>query len=817
MIDVNDPRYRVVIEIEYKKLLKKAEINAVCKLNNGKIPKKKILEKLKESEDFSKYIEIFKEELEVDKLKAALNDFNILNKFAKEDRFKKRYEKYCKRHKTEKEIEEERERERQEELIYEEVENYVENFDLIESANIAIEYVFKKQSKVIENYLSLDKPVVLGGRVNEWGYYREYQESLSETNFEDFLFYILEKDFSADEILNKDFLNEKYIYYILGECDLSDLGITDYIVENDSFLSNSKYKSVAIMLVSEKVAEEDYNIDIKDKLQEYFTKEKIFSLLEKNPFVKELMYKYRLLQEHEKEVEKSILDKIPDNIIDLYPLARKIHRNFILHVGPTNSGKTFKAIEDLKEIGEGIYLGPLRLLAFEQYENLNQDGYSCDLVTGEEKLLVKDAKFIASTIEMVNLSNCYKGAVIDEAQMLADPARGGAWTSAILGLYCKNIFVCLSEDALDLIIQLIELCGDEYKIVRHERKVPLEMEQNTFNFPKDVKSGDALIVFTKRNVHAVASELQKKNIKCSIIYGSLPYDVRHEEARRFAEGETEILVATDAIGMGMNLPIKRVVFLENVKFDGKEKRRLTYSEVKQIAGRAGRFGKYDIGFVSTCHEHKYIKKAIEVENKSIENAVLSFPESLLGVDDKVSGIMKKWLILEEREGFLKTDLAEKLILCNYVEDFTEDKQLVYALSMLSFDSKIEEVLEIWKILVRLKSEDIKPDFKRLYKEIPENTSDLHLLETAYKVCDLIYAFSDKFGYFDQLQISMNKKKDISNKIIAILKEKKLEGRKCKYCGKDLAWNFPYSMCSNSLTHTQAWGVEQSKTVQPHSE
>ena len=274
MIDVNDPRYRVVIEIEYKKLLKKAEINAVCKLNNGKIPKKKILEKLKESEDFSKYIEIFKEELEVDKLKAALNDFNILNKFAKEDRFKKRYEKYCKRHKTEKEIEEERER--QEELIYEEVENYVENFDLIESANIAIEYVFKKQSKVIENYLSLDKPVVLGGRFNEWGYYREYQESLSETNFEDFLSYILEKDFSADEILNKDFLNEKYIYYILGECDLSDLGITDYIVENDSFLSNSKYKSVAIMLVSEKVAEEDYNIDIKDKLQEYFTKEKIF-------------------------------------------------------------------------------------------------------------------------------------------------------------------------------------------------------------------------------------------------------------------------------------------------------------------------------------------------------------------------------------------------------------------------------------------------------------------------------------------------------------------------------------------------------------
>ena len=119
--------------------------------------------------------------------------------------------------------------------------------------------------------------------------------------------------------------------------------------------------------------------------------------------------------------------------------------------------------------------------------------------------------------------------------MISDKYRGGSWTAAILGIQSKKINICLAPEATDIIIRLINECNDSYEIINHERKNELIFENESFIFPNSVKEGDALIVFSKKEVHAVASELQNKGIKCSVIYGVLPYDVRQNEARNLIQ------------------------------------------------------------------------------------------------------------------------------------------------------------------------------------------------------------------------------------------------------------------------------------------
>ena len=114
-----------------------------------------------------------------------------------------------------------------------------------------------------------------------------------------------------------------------------------------------------------------------------------------------------------------------------------------------------------------------------------------------------------------------------------------------------------------------ERFGDTYRVQRHKRLNPLVAAPKPVRFPEDVRPGDACVVFSKRDVHAAAAELHEAGRSCCVVYGALPHTVRRAEARRFREGDAEVVVATDAIGMGLNLPIKRVVFLRHEKYDGR--------------------------------------------------------------------------------------------------------------------------------------------------------------------------------------------------------------------------------------------------------
>lgn len=535
-----------------------------------------------------------------------------------------------------------------------------------------------------------------------------------------------------------------------------------------------------------------------EQLYGRFTAEHVVALLKKNGRYGKLMKHYESEVKRLAHLHENMLREIPENYIDLYPLARRMDRHFIIHAGPTNSGKTYQAIEALKKAETGVYLGPLRLLAYEQFEKLNLDLCPCNLLTGEETIQIPGAKHQASTVEMLNLSTIYDCAVIDEAQMITDKDRGGAWTTAILGVCAEEVHVCCAMNAVELLCNLIADCEDTVEVVYHQRQTRLALDNETFDFPGSVKEKDALIVFSRRNVHAVASELQRRGVLCSVIYGALPYDVRHEEARKFMEGETQVVVATDAIGLGMNLPIRRIVFLEQSKFDGEEVRYLKPDEVQQIAGRAGRRGMYDIGFVNSFGEKRFIRKQLLTENPNLTSAVIDFPPSLLGLDAKLSDILKRWNDIPEKPGYHKADLTLKIELCELLETYSEDKDLIYRFLCIPFDEKEDSLRELWVRLFlqeqageKVAAGDYLPYRGSLPKKI-----ELQDLEYGYKVCDLIYYYLERFGNDDELPEVREEKRIISEGITELLEKQQLPENRCKSCGRRLPWNYRYRVCES---------------------
>lgn len=533
----------------------------------------------------------------------------------------------------------------------------------------------------------------------------------------------------------------------------------------------------------------------------------LLSCLKENPRYQEILKTALEREQKRKQLKADLLTAMPERYPDLYPGARAMHRKFVLHIGPTNSGKTYAAMEVLRKAGEGIYLAPLRLLAFEQFETLNRDGYPTSLVTGEERKLVEGARIRASTVEMMNPNAFYRIAVIDEAQMLGDPDRGGAWTAAILGLRAPEIHVCLAPEAEGRIRQLIEECGDAYEIIWHKRSTRLALDPEPFRFPKSVKKGDALIVFSKRNVHAVAYELRSRGVKCSILYGNLPYDVRQSEARKFAEGETDVVVATDAIGMGLNLPIRRVVFLELEKFDGKRRRRLRPEEVRQIAGRAGRKGIVEQGFYTAEGREREVQELYGKPAHPVETAMIGFPSSLLGLEGTFTEILSEWEQLSAVEGYRQADTEDLKALASLVEPLTEDKEFVYRCVTIPVRPGSEEQ-GVWLQLVKRELAGEPFQWEPYCKTWPVQASrKLDILESRHRLCDMCYAFAVRFGHLDAVEPVLEYKAGLSEAIREELSSHGLTPRRCRNCGKVLPWNYPYGLCQDCYGQ-RSWNWER---------
>ena len=497
------------------------------------------------------------------------------------------------------------------------------------------------------------------------------------------------------------------------------------------------------------------------------------------------------------KAKDEIQEIILDNPIYEYKETREMKRHFYLHVGETNTGKTHASIERLMEVETGVYLAPLRLLALEIQDKLNSENISCSLLTGEEEDIISYAGHVSSTIEKLQLGTPYDVCVIDEAQMIADKQRGWAWTRAIIGVMAPEVHICMAPEAKDVIIKLIKDCNDTYEVIEHKRDTELIFEDKKFDLNKDVKPGDALVVFGKKKALAVSAQLLNNNIKTSIIYGSLPYSTRKKQFERFLDGETEVIVCTDAIGMGVNLPIKRIVFLETRKNDGVSLRKLNVSEIKQIAGRAGRKGIYNKGYVATMSDPNLIRDALKAKTKKIEKCFIGIPDSILEINIDLVDALKTWSTMPVKGYYEKSDVTTIIYLLNRLKklNIEASKEELLKMATIPFEENNKAVCALWEEYCKMYSSGAVNLKKPVLKKNVSSKKELDELECYYKSLELNYSFGKNFNMMINNRYIAMEKEDTANRINELLLTNLLDHeRVCINCGKKLSWDYPSERC-----------------------
>ena len=486
---------------------------------------------------------------------------------------------------------------------------------------------------------------------------------------------------------------------------------------------------------------------------------------------------------------------------DEYPAARAMSRRFIIHLGGTNTGKTYAGFQRLIRAETGVYLAPLRLLALEAQETLLNAGVECSLTTGEEEDRRASDTHVAATAEKLDMTARYDVAVIDECQMISDPQRGYAWTRAILGVLAPEVHLCAAPEARSILVRLIESCGDEYEIIEHKRKTPLIPMKNAIDFEK-VQPGDALITFSKLGVLSVAEDLRQAGKEPAIIYGALPYSTRRKQMEGFLEGKMQYVVSTDAIGMGLNLPIKRIIFMETEKFDGVERRELRPSEIQQIAGRAGRYGMYEKGYVGATQNIGFIRAGLSAIVPPVEKAVVGFSDLVLSVDFDLLEVLTEWSRMPTVEPYVKLDISR------YIKIITKLRELGFSLTReeelraanIPFDEEDEALLELFHSYLSR----YKEGGEILQPELPEDISHtLPELELFCRKLDLYFSFSKAFGVDIDEERLYAAREDAASEINEILIHRlKNNIRFCARCSKPLPLNYRGRLCDACFRKTR---------------
>ncbi|WP_227938240.1 helicase-related protein [Alkalihalobacillus deserti] len=503
-------------------------------------------------------------------------------------------------------------------------------------------------------------------------------------------------------------------------------------------------------------------------------------------------------QEEEEENQRKLAEeaRILDDIFgrEYRPSAGRSIR-YVLHIGETNTGKTHHALQRMMKARSGLYLAPLRLLALEVYDKLNGEGIACTLKTGEEEKSVEGATHNSCTVEMFHEKESYDVIVIDEAQMIADKDRGFSWYKAITKANANEVHIIGSRNAEQMVLQLL---GDseDIEIFDYSRDIPLQVERKEFQM-KQTKKGDALVCFSRRRVLETASQLQKNGYSVSMIYGSMPPETRKKQMQRFIEGETSVIVSTDAIGMGLNLPIRRIAFLENEKFDGSRRRRLTSQEIKQIAGRAGRKGIYEVGKVAFTADIKLMKHLLQKEDESIQTFAIAPTNSVFERFQKyyrdLGTFFEMWDKFDSPKGTKKATLSEEKELYETIRGTEIEARLsmmdLYGFLHLPFSTKDPGMVEQWqeKMIAIIRGEDLpEPQITR---------GSLEEMELSYKAIGLHLLFLYRLDKRTEAIYWERVREEISDGVHEFLKNDVRNLTKtCKHCGKKLNWDHAFTIC-----------------------
>ena len=481
---------------------------------------------------------------------------------------------------------------------------------------------------------------------------------------------------------------------------------------------------------------------------------------------------------------------------DEYPQARAMARHFVLHIGGTNTGKTYAGFQRLKAARTGVYLAPLRLLALEAQELLLDQGVACSLTTGEEEDCRPEDTHVAATAEKLDLERRYDVAVVDECQMIADRERGFAWTRAILGVLAPEIHLCAAPEAKGLLIRLIESCGDSWELVNHFRKTPLVCMTRTVDYT-DVQPGDALITFSKVGVLSVAEDLRQRGKEPAIIYGALPYSTRRKQMEGFLRGDMQYVVSTDAIGMGLNLPIRRILFMDTQKLDGVERPALRPEATQQIAARAGRYGMYDRGYVGATENLAAIAAGLEAVVPPLQTAVAGFPPLVLNVDFDLLEVLTQWSQMPSPAPYVKLDVTRYISVITRLREagFRLDKEQELRCANIPFDETDEELWQLFCQFLRRIGQGQGLERPAL----PEKRSTQYTLPELEQHCrklDLYFSTAKAFGCpvdRDALYTEREQTAESINQIL--LHNLKNNIRFCARCGAALPLHQAGRLCA----------------------
>jgi ATP-dependent RNA helicase SUPV3L1/SUV3 len=506
----------------------------------------------------------------------------------------------------------------------------------------------------------------------------------------------------------------------------------------------------------------------------------------------------------EKQKREELLAKTIRDFKNLFPLARELKRKIIFHVGPTNSGKTYAALKELQSATTGYYLAPLRLLALEGYENLKKEGVAVSLITGEEEIIDEESTHISSTIEMMNGSVDVDVCVIDEIQMISDRDRGWAWANALIGAPAKKVILTGSSNALPAVKELCEYLGEELEVIEFERKNELEMMKYPTSTRK-IEPQTAIVAFSRREVLSLKQQLSEK-YRVSVVYGNLSPEVRREEARRFREGESEILVATDAIAMGLNLPIKTILFAKDNKFDGLRRRELLPTEVVQISGRAGRYGFEEKGYIGALDENalQTIDKIFHSPLPDIELpvSVMASLEHVMLIGEileteNITTILGFFADNMEFDGpFMAANIDSMLEIAAIVDEYNLDLKTRYFLSCAPASISSPYIESVFHRYIR----QIEAGGKVLYippRDLPAfaQTNDMLLnAEDRVREISLYLWLSFKFpDIFQDTRKAIEARVRLNNFIENSLRKGHFT-KKCRRCGKVLDFSYRFSIC-----------------------
>ncbi len=362
-------------------------------------------------------------------------------------------------------------------------------------------------------------------------------------------------------------------------------------------------------------------------------------------------------------------------------------------LGPTNTGKTFLAIERMLENQNGVIGFPLRLLAREVYDKVvKKIGLNrVALVTGEEKIIPPKADYYLCTVESMPLDINFEFAAIDEIQMCADPERGHIFTDRLLNYRGDKLTMFLGSDTIK---KLINHLVPETEFIYRERLSKLTY--SGYKKISRIKPRSAIIAFSTDDVYALAEFVRRQKGGAAVVMGSLSPKTRNSQVEIYQSGDVDFLIATDAIGMGINMDIDNVYFSGLKKYDGKQIRSLRDSEIGQISGRAGRYMN-DGSFGTTGECEKLTDEQIEkIENHKFDNIqnifwrntqldfssssnlinslnVKSNDENLLRNKDLIDESTFRYLVTEKPNLNFKNDKLKVKLLweCCQIPDFTK--------------------------------------------------------------------------------------------------------------------------------------------------